>query len=134
MKSFDGKLKVNNLMSVVDGSCKSDEIVITYKCNEREDEKYINEEFDLKVSDVEELIRKSCVNGLDFVFVLKFIMFNGLGEDIKFVFVEDFWDLFLEIIRNKRKVGRDIIELEKFRKKLRCESDIDEEVCEESKE
>lgn len=134
MKSPDSKSKANNLMSAVDGSCKRDETVITYKCNEREDEKYTTEELDLKVSDAEESTRKSCANGSDFVSVSKPIMSNGLGEDAESASVEDSRDPPLEITRNKRKAGRDTTEVEKPRKKLRCESDIDEEVCEESKE
>lgn len=134
MKSPNSKSKANNLMSAVDGSCKRDETVITYKCNEREDEKYTTEELDLKVSDAEESTRKSCANGSDFVSVSKPIMSNGLGEDAESASVEDSRDPPLEITRNKRKAGRDTTEVEKPRKKLRCESDIDEEVCEESKE
>ena len=134
VKSPDIKSKANDLKSAVDGICKRDKTVVTYKCKEREDEEYATEELDAKVSDEDESSRKSCTDGSDFVCVSKPIMSNGLGEDAESASVEDSKDSPLEITRSKRKAGSDTTELEKPRKKLRCESDIDEEVCEESKE
>ena len=129
------KLNANNLKSDMDGSCKRDDkTVATYKCKEREDEKYTNEELHLKVSDADESTRKSCTNGSDFVSVSNPIMSNALGEDAESAFIEDSRDSPVEITRNKRKAGRETSELEKPRKKLRCESDNDEEICEEIKE
>ena len=133
-KSSDSKSNANNLEGAVDGICKRDETVAMYKCKEREDEKCTTEEVDLKVSDADETSRKTCTNGSDFVSVSNPIMSNALGDDAESASVEDCRDSPLEITRNKRKAGRDATDLEKPRKKLRCESDIDEEVCEESKE
>lgn len=134
-KSPEIKSNVNNLKSAVDGSCKRDhETVVTYKCKEREDEKYTNEELHLQVSDADESSRKSCASGSDFVSLSNPIMSNALGEDAESASIEDSRNSPLEVTRNKRKAGRDTMELEKPCKKLRCESDIDEEICEESKE
>ena len=133
-KNSDSKSNANNLESAVDGICERDETVVTYKCKEREDVKCTTEELDLKVNDAGESSRKTCTNGSDFVSVSNPIMSNALGEDAESSSLEDSRDSPLEITRNKRKAGRDATDLEKPRKKLRCESDFDEEVCEESKE
>lgn len=133
-KSSDGQSSANNLESAVDGSCKRNETVVTYKCKERGDVKCTTEELDLKVNNADESSRKTCTNGSDFVSVSNPITSNALREDAESVSVEESRDSPLEITRNKRKAGRDTIELEKPLKKLRYESDIDEEVCEESKE
>ena len=133
-KSPDSKSNASNLESAVDGNCKRDKTVVTSKCNEKEDKKCTTEELDLKVIDADDSSKKSCTSGSDFVSVSNPILSNALGEDAESASVEDSRDSPLEITRNKRKAGRDATELEKPRKKLRCESDIDEKICEESKE
>lgn len=128
------KLKANNLGSAVDDSYKRDgKTVVTSKCKEREDEKYPNEDLHLMVSDAHELSRKSCTSGSDFVSVANPIVSNELVEDAESASIEDSRDSPLEITGNKRKASRETTELEKPHKKLRCESDIDGEICEESK-
>lgn len=135
MKSPEIKSKANNLNNTVDGSYKRDDkTVVTYNCKGREDEKYTNKELHLKVSDADESSRKSCTIDSDFVSVSNPIMSNALGEDAESASIENSKDSPLEITRHKRKAGRETTELEKPCKKLRCESDIDEEICEESKE
>ena len=129
------KSKRNNLNNAVDGICKkNDKTVLTYKCKEREDEKYTNEELHLRVSDADESSRQSCTVGSDFDSVSNPIMSNAFGEVAESTSIEESGDSPLKITRNKRKAGRDTTELEKPHKKLRCESDIDEEICEENKE
>ena len=135
MKSPEIKSKTNNLNNSVDENCKkNDKTVVTYKCKEREDEKCANEEPHLMVSDADESSRQSCTVGADFVSVSNPIMSNAFGEVAESTSIEESGDSPLKITRNKRKAGRDTTELEKPHKKLRCESDIDEEICEESKE
>ena len=131
-KSPEVKLRPNSPQSVVDESCKRDDkTVVTSKCKEK-DEKYPNEELHTKVSDPHKSSRKSCLGDSDFISVSNPIMSNAL-EDAEPPLIEDSRDSPLEITRNKRKAGRETTELEKPRKKFRCESDVDEEICEESK-
>ena len=128
-ESPDIELKPNSPQSVVDESCqRDDKPVVTSKCKEREGEKNPVKDPHLIVSDPHEPSKKGCTSGSDFVPISKPITSNTLGQD-----PEDSRDSPLEITRNKRKASKETTGLEKPCKKLRCEDDVDEVICEESK-
>ena len=128
-ESPDIELKPNSPRSVVDESCQRDyKPVVTSKCKEREGEKNPVKDPHLIVSDPHEPSKRGCTSGSDFVPISKPITSNALGQD-----PEESRDSPLEITRNKRKASKETTGLEKPCKKLRCEDDVDEVICEESK-
>ena len=128
--SPDIELKPNSPQSVADEGCqRDDKPVVTSKCKEREGEKHPVKDPHLMVSYPHEPSKKSCKSSSDFVSISKPIMPNTLEDNS-----EESRDSPPEITRNKRKAaGNETTELEKPCKKLRCENNVDEVICEESK-
>ena len=134
-KSPKIKTKTNILASANEDTCshkREDNTVVTSK--EREEKKRPNEDLHLKVNDSHQKSRKSCTSVSDVVAVGNPVMSsNELGKDTESALIEDATDSPQEIVRNKRKANGKNTEMEKPRKRFRCESNAEEEICEESK-
>lgn len=136
-KSPKIKTKTNILASANEDTCshkREDNTVVTSKPKEREEKKCPNEDLHLKVSDSHQKSRKSCTSVSDLVTVSNPIMSsNDFGKDTESALIEDATDSPQEIVRNKRKANGKNTEMEKPCKRFRCESNAEEEICEEGK-
>lgn len=131
------KTKTNILASANEDTCshkREDNTVVTSKPKEREEKKCPNEDLHPKVSDSHQTSRKSCTSVSDLVTVGNPIMSsNDFGKDTESALIEDATDSPQEIVRNKRKANGKNTEMEKPCKRFRCESNAEEEICEEGK-
>lgn len=133
-KDHEINFKTNNLGSAKEEICKMDdktETNVTSKSKEREEKNYPNKDLHLKVSGRHEAPRKSCTSGSELV--ADPFMSNDSEKDMILAPFEDSRDPLQEITGNKRKAEKETTGLEKPHKKLRCESDNEDEICEGSK-
>ncbi|KAL9975921.1 hypothetical protein ACROYT_G013140 [Oculina patagonica] len=126
--------KTNNLGSAKEEICKmvdKTKTDVTSKSKEREEKINQNKDLHLKVSNRCEAQRKSCTSDPD-LFATP-IVSNESEKDIELTPFEDSGDFPQEVTRNKRKADNETTGQEKPHKKFRCESDNEDEICEESK-